>query len=168
MKIRVPENYFVPESIVDGSGIRSVIFTQGCTHHCVGCHNQSTWDVNGGKVIDTMQIMSAIEKADTFLHKGITISGGEPFLQVKPLTEIAMLYKRTYNKTIWCYTGFTYDMLLGKDANKEFLKYIDVLVDGKFIQEQKSLGLKFKGSSNQRIIDVQKSLAEHNVVLLDF
>lgn len=168
MIIRVPENYFVPESIVDGSGIRSVIFTQGCTHHCKGCHNMQTWDVNGGKIIDTMQIMSDIAKADTFLHKGITISGGEPFLQVKALTEIAMLYKRSYSKTIWCYTGFSYDMLLGREANKEFLKYIDVLVDGKFIQEQKSLGLKFKGSSNQRIIDVQKSLAEHTVVLLDF
>lgn len=168
MKIRVPENYFVPESIVDGSGIRSVIFTQGCTHHCKGCHNQHTWAMNGGKVIDTLEVISNLDKADTFLHKGLTISGGEPFLQVKPLIEIAKYYKKTFNKTIWCYTGFTYDMLLGKPENKEFLSYIDVLVDGKFEIEKKSLSLKFKGSANQRIIDVQKSLTEHTVVLLDF
>ena len=162
----------VKESIVDGPGIRYTIFTQGCPHHCHGCHNKSTWDPNGGKEVDVEDICKEINKNP--LVDGITLSGGEPFMQVEDCIRIAMEAK--HNKmSVWCYTGYTYEYLMNiwnwKDNGKQYilnltlLRYIDVLVDGRFDESKKSLDLRFCGSTNQRIIDIQESIKQYKAVL---
>lgn len=149
------------ESIVDGPGFRGVIWTQGCIHNCKGCHNPSTHDFNGGFLMDITEIEEELRTLK--LHKGITFSGGEPFEQPSECMEIAKIAKKL-GMDIWCYTGYTFEELVNengiryKNGWKEFLEYIDVLVDGPFTVEKKNLQLKFRGSENQRIIDVKKSL----------
>lgn len=150
------------DSIVDGPGVRMVLWTQGCPHACKGCHNPHTHDENGGFEMDTDQIITAMKQ--THLQSGLTLSGGEPFLQSVELLPVIQCAKEM-KLNIWAYSGFTYEQLLANEAQKELLNKIDVLVDGKFIEAQKDYRLKFKGSRNQRIIDVQKSLAEGQIVL---
>ena len=153
MKIRLAAD-LQTDSIVDGLGIRTVIWTQGCSHNCPGCHNPSTHDFNGGDLVELEEVIYAIENLEG--QDGVTFSGGDPMFH-----ELGM--------NVWAYTGFTYEELLEK-GNKdilEFLNEIDVLIDGKFDINKKSLDLEFRGSSNQRIIDVVKSLENHEVVLLD-
>ena len=166
MKIRLA-NSLQKGSIVDGEGIRAVIWTQGCTHNCPGCHNPETHSFDGGFVEDTRTIKNEISKLT--LESGITFSGGDPILQVDACLDIAKFAKEC-NLNVWCYTGFTFEELLKmsetKSKIKEFLKFVDILVDGKFLIEQKSLNLKFRGSKNQRIIDVKKSLEREKVVLV--
>lgn len=165
MKIRLASD-LQTDSIVDGEGIRTVIWTQGCSHHCLGCHNQITWDFDGGFLVDVEQIKEEISKLKG--QDGITLSGGDPMFQIKPCLEIAK-YAKSIGLNVWCYTGYTFEELL-KMNNKyllEFLNNIDVLVDGKFEMSLRSLDLKFKGSSNQRVIDVKKSLLENKVVLVE-
>lgn len=156
-----------PDSIVDGEGIRTVIWTQGCPHNCNGCHNKSTHDFNDGALIDIEYIKEEIDLLEG--QDGITFSGGDPMCQPDACLEIAK-YAKTLNLNIWCYTGYTFEQLMilskSKPSILEFLKYIDVLVDGKFILEEKSLDTVFRGSRNQRIIDVQKSLKENKVCLV--
>ena len=156
MKIRVAG--FEPESIVDGEGIRFVIFTQGCPHHCPNCHNPESHDFNGGTEYDTSDIIKMI--ADNPLITGITLSGGEPFCQSEACELIATEAHRM-GLNVWCYTGFQYHELI----REPLLKEIDVLVDGEFIESLKSLTLRFRGSSNQRVIDVPKSLKEQEIIL---
>lgn len=139
-------NTIIKESIVDGEGLRYVIFVQGCPHHCKGCHNPQTWSTRSGLFVDINTIIDDI-KSNPLLD-GVTFSGGEPMLQSEVLTELAKEIKKL-GLNIWCYTGFKYEDI--KESKKEFLKYIDVLVDGKFIEELKCLG-EYYGSSNQRII----------------
>lgn len=148
------------ESVVDGEGIRYVVFCQGCPHHCVGCHNPESWSFDGGSLIDSEDIYISMQKNE--LLDGLTLSGGEPFMQVDELLPLVQKMKPRYN--VWCYTGFLYEDLL-KDNKRKLLEYIDVLVDGKFILEQRDLTLRFKGSKNQRLIDVQKSLKENKIIL---
>ncbi len=162
MKIKLA-TYLEPDSIVDGEGIRTVIWTQGCSHNCKGCHNPSTHDFKGGFSCDTKEIISDINKLK--YQNGITFSGGDPMFQPEACGEIAKAAKKK-GLNIWCYTGFTFEALLINPKTLEFLKNIDVLVDGKFILSQRSLNLKFRGSENQRIIDVQKSLKENRVILI--
>jgi len=155
------------DSIVDGPGLRMVLWTQGCPHNCKGCHNPKTHSNNGGYEIDIKEVTK--QMSNMRLQKGITFSGGEPFLQQEALKEIAIEAKNN-NLDIWCYTGFTFEELLDKSnpsyfKNLNLLKYIDVLVDGRFVEEKKKFGLKFRGSTNQRIIDVQKSLKYKNIFL---
>ena len=154
------------DSIVDGEGIRTVLWTQGCYHHCQGCHNQGTWDPQGGYLVDVEEIKKEISQLQG--QDGLTLSGGEPMLQAKSCLEIAK-YCQQLNLNVWCYTGYTFEQLLSLKNNDimELLNYIDVLVDGKFILEQRSLDLKFKGSENQRVIDVPNSLKEKKVVLVE-
>ncbi len=154
------------DSIVDGEGIRTVLWTQGCHHHCGGCHNQSTWDFDGGYSVDVEEIKKEINLLEG--QDGITFSGGDPMFQAEACLEIAK-YCKNLNLNIWCYTGYTFEQLLALKNPEiiEFLNYIDILVDGKFILEQRSLDLKFKGSANQRIIDVPKSLEEQKVILVE-
>lgn len=147
-----------PESIVDGKGIRYVIFTQGCPHHCVGCHNPSTHSFDGGKVVAINDILTDIKKNSEYID-GITLSGGEPFCQVVQCSIIAK-QARKLGLTVWCYTGFSFEELYGRGDALELLQDIDVLVDGPFILEERSLDLDFRGSRNQRIIDVRTSLKE--------
>ncbi len=154
------------DSIVDGPGIRFAVFTQGCMHNCEGCHNPNSHDVNGGYFEDCDAIIEKI-KANPLLD-GVTFSGGEPLLQAKPLTYIAKEVKKAQLSTV-CYTGFTYEEIL-KGANDEngwmeFLETLDLLIDGKFILAERSIELNFKGSKNQRIINVPKSLEAGKVVL---
>ena len=153
------------DSIVDGPGLRAVIWTQGCPHNCPGCHNPETHSFNDGFVIDTSEIKDEIENLTE--EEGITFSGGDPMMQVEACIDIAKFAKQR-RLNIWCYTGFTFEELLEMSKSKpsiiEFLKLIDVLVDGKFILREKSLNLKFRGSRNQRIIDVPRSLKTGKIV----
>ena len=162
MKIRLAAS-LQPDSIVDGEGIRTVIWTQGCGHHCKGCHNPETWSFDSGYLID---VDSVIKEIDSLTGQdGITLSGGDPFYQVDACTLIAK-HCKDKNLNVWCYTGFLYEDLIKDTKMLELLKYIDVLVDGPFVLKERSLDLYFKGSINQRIIDVPNSLKENKVVLV--
>lgn len=156
----------ISESIVDGPGIRFVIFSQGCKHHCKGCHNPSTFDLDGGSVVDIDSIIDQIKKNP--LLKGVTFSGGEPFLQAKTFAKIAKKCHELGLDVI-SYTGYTFEALVnGFEQNpdwKNLLENIDILIDGPFIEEKKSLMLLFKGSSNQRILDAKLSLEQGKAVI---
>ena len=152
------------DSIVDGPGLRLTIFTQGCLHHCPGCHNPQTHDPEGGSWADTEDILAAA--AENPLLDGITLSGGDPFLQPVPCLALAEgAHKIGLN--VWTYTGYTWEALWEENAPEKIalLKETDVLGDGPFLLAERSLELRFCGSRNQRLIDVKKSLAEDKVVL---
>lgn len=153
----------IQESIVDGPGIRFVIFSQGCDFHCEGCHNPHTWSHTGGNLIDVDSLYEKIQSNP--LIKGITISGGEPFLQsVAFIPLIKRLKKSGYEIAV--YTGYSFEELLNEGGTRaEMAKLVDIIIDGRFLLNEKSLLLKFKGSKNQRIINVKKSLNENKIVL---
>lgn len=156
------------DSIVDGPGLRTVIWTQGCGHKCEGCQNEQTWDFNGGGEVPLSMVFEAIDELQG--QSGITFSGGDPMFQPEACAEIAKYCKeKGYN--IWAYTGFTFEELMKMSKNNpaylDFLSNIDVLVDGKFILEQRCLSLLFRGSRNQRLIDVPKTMESGKVVLFD-
>lgn len=166
MKIRLASDLSY-DSIVDGPGLRMVVWTQGCIHNCYGCHNPQTHKLDGGIICDTDYILKEIKGLR--LQKGITLSGGEPFLQAKALTIIAKEAKKN-DLDVWCYTGFTFEQLIDRRNplyfdNINLLKYIDIIVDGKFMIDKKNIRLKFRGSSNQRIIDVKNSIKSKAIVL---
>lgn len=146
-----------PESIVDGPGFRYVIFTQGCPHRCPGCHNPQTHDFDGGEAADIPAILAEIA-ADPLLQ-GVTFSGGEPFCQPKPLCSIAQAVKGM-GKDVVAYSGYTLEELLelGKTdpAVTRLLELCDILIDGPYIDEQRDLTLRFRGSANQRVIDLRR------------
>ena len=155
-----------PESFVDGPGIRFSIFTQGCSHNCLGCHNPQTHDFNGGHDISLAELLSMIEENP--LLDGVTLSGGDPMFQAKTLVPLAREIKeRGLNLVI--FSGFTYERLMALKDEKpeclELLTFADILVDGPFILAQRCLDLKFRGSKNQRLVDVQASLSAGRVVL---
>lgn len=156
----------VRESIVDGPGIRMTVFVQGCPHHCKGCHNQHTWSFDGGYTTSVDRIIE--EAAKDKLLKGITLSGGEPFTQAKALTELSQK-AHAMGLNIFCYTGYTFEALISQfdehPEYKELLEECDWLVDGPFIEEEMSLMLHFRGSRNQRILDVPESLRQGKAVL---
>ena len=150
------------ESIVDGPGIRTVLFCQGCYRRCEGCHNPETWPVKGGKEISTDEIVTLIHSDP--LCTGITYSGGEPFLQAKDLIPLTKILKDE-GYEVAAYSGYWFEeLLMGTCDQLEFLSYIDVLIDGPFDLKQKSLDLKFRGSRNQRILNVQESLRKGEAV----
>ena len=146
----------VSDSIVDGPGIRVTVFCQGCPHHCDGCHNPETWEFGCGTKVTEGQVLAEIMKNP--LCRGVTFSGGEPFAQPEGFACLAKLLKeRGYE--VASYTGYTFEQLLhGTPGQKELLAVIDVLIDGPFVQAEKSLELSFRGSKNQRILDVAASL----------
>lgn len=155
------------DSIVDGPGIRYTVFVQGCTHNCEGCHNPESHDINGGYEKDTDEIFGEIIKNP--LLDGVTFSGGEPFLQAQALYELGKKIKER-NLNLYIYSGFTFEQLR-KGANKEncwgeLLSVADFLVDGKFEKDKQHYTLLFKGSENQRIIDVQKSLQNEDIIII--
>lgn len=152
------------DSIVDGEGIRTVVWTQGCPHNCKGCHNPSTHDFDGGALVDVSVIVDQIKQLKG--QDGITLSGGDPVCQSDACIELCKAAHEV-GMNVWCYTGFTYEAMLSNPKYRKLLNYIDVLVDGKFILEEKSYNLYFKGSRNQRIIDVQESLNKGCVVLVE-
>jgi len=152
----------INDSIVDGPGLRLSVFAQGCPHHCEGCHNPKTHDFSGGEEKDTAEIAGELSKNP--LCAGVTLTGGEPFCQPGPMAEIARA-AHALGKNVWAYSGWTFEELQ-KDAEKlALLKACDVLVDGPFVLSQRSLALKFRGSRNQRIVDVPASLASGGIVL---
>ena len=153
-KIRILD--ILEETMADGPGLRTSIYCAGCAHHCPGCHNPQSWDFNGGYEMTVQQLLDII-KDDEFAN--VTFSGGDPFYQVEAFTELARRIKEETDKTIWCYTGFTYEEILADERLKQILPYIDTLVDGPFIAELRDPELHFRGSSNQRIIH----LTEQNV-----
>lgn len=155
------------DSVVDGFGIRTVIWTQGCSHNCPFCQNPQTHDFGGGAEFELEEIFEEIDSLKG--QDGITFSGGDPMYQVDACLEIAK-YAKKKGLNVWCYTGFTYEELVKMSKiNKnyiEFFKYLDVLVDGPFINEKKNLNLLFRGSSNQRVIDMPKTLKEKKIILI--
>ena len=169
MKIRLATSNIQRDSIVDGEGIRCVIWTQGCPHNCKGCHNPETHSFDDGILVDIEDIKKKIDSLE--LHDGITFSGGDPMMQALACCEIAK-YCHKKGLNVWCYTGYTYEQLIKMAQKKkellDFLNEIDVLVDGKFEEEKKDISLRFRGSSNQRVIDVKKSLKDKKAVLFEF
>ena len=163
MKIRLA-SYLQPDSIVDGEGVRTVIWTQGCPHHCKGCHNKETWSFNGGALIDVSEVVLELKKLKG--QDGITLSGGDPVYQ----SEACYIISKEAHKlglNVWCYTGYTYEEMLKNESMKKLLTEIDVLVDGKFILDEKSYNIYYRGSRNQRIIDVPLSLKEGKIILIE-
>ena len=136
--------------MVDGPGFRTSIYCAGCPNGCPGCHNPQSWDIKNGTMMETAEIM------------------GDPMFQPEGFLALAKAIKHQTKKTIWCYSGFVFETLLKNPAQRELLQYVDVLVDGPFIEAQKDTDLIFRGSSNQRLIDVKRSLEEGMTVLLDY
>lgn len=143
---------YIDGTIVDGPGLRTSIYFAGCRHACLGCHNPESWSFDAGKDVSIDEIVNHI-KENGF---NITLTGGDPLYQID---EIIKLCKeiRKLGLNIWCYTGFKYEEILSDKSLKQILSYIDVLVDGPFIKELRDIGLRFRGSSNQRLIDVNRS-----------
>ena len=153
----------IHDSIVDGPGLRSTVFFAGCPHHCVGCHNPKSWDESFGA---SRSIDEVYEELVGNPLTNVTFSGGEPLLQLDELIILAKRLKQQ-GKNIWCYTGYIWEnlLVLYGDLFKEFCSTIDVLVDGPFLLKKRDIALFFKGSSNQRLIDCQKSIQENQFVL---
>ena len=145
------------DSIVDGPGIRTTIFSQGCPHHCEGCHNPETWDFGCGTDIPVEAVVDIVRSNP--LCRGVTFSGGEPFAQPEAFAKLARLLKEK-GYEIASYSGYTFEELLaGSQGQQELLETLDILIDGPFLLSQRSLEIAFRGSRNQRILDVPKSLA---------
>lgn len=154
----------VSDSIVDGPGIRTTVFSQGCPHHCEGCHNPETWEFGCGTPVEEETVLNIVRSNP--LCRGVTFSGGEPFAQAEGFAKLAELLKEQ-GYEVASYSGYTFEQLLsGTPAQKKLLESIDVLIDGPFIQAEKSLELSFRGSRNQRILDVPASLAAGQAVLM--
>ncbi len=151
----------IEDTMVDGPGFRTSIYCAGCRHACPGCHNPQSWAFDGGRDMSTADMMKIIT-ADPYAN--VTFSGGDPMYQAAGFAELAHAIHRDTNKDIWCYTGFCYESLIHEDQ-RELLEQIDVLVDGPFVQKLYDPDLLFRGSSNQRLIDVQKSLYAGRVIL---
>lgn len=154
----------VSDSIVDGPGLRFTVFTQGCPHHCPGCHNPDTHDPAGGREIPVEEL--ARQMGQNPLIQGLTLSGGEPFAQAADCARLAAAAHQV-GRTVWTYTGYSWEAILSnKDpAWQALLAETDVLVDGPFLEKEKSYELRFRGSRNQRLIRVKESLAQGRVVL---
>ncbi len=156
--------HIIEDSVVDGPGIRLVVFLQGCTWNCKGCHNPQLFTLDGGIEITEVGLAKIILKKLNSMHSGITFSGGDPILQSDSLLKVInYIRSRQPDINIWLYTGFLFEKI--KDFS--LLKNVDVIVDGPFILEQKDISLRFKGSANQRIIDVKKSLNNNSLVFLN-
>ena len=153
-----------PESIVDGPGFRYVVFVQGCPHACPGCHNPESHDFNAGYDLSLDELMADIERSKHL--RGVTFSGGEPFCQVEGLLELAKRVKAK-GLDIMSYTGYTLEELKARKdkATDELLDMIDILVDGRFVEAERNLTLLYRGSENQRVIDMAKTRASGEVVL---
>jgi len=151
------------DTVVDGPGFRTSIYAAGCVHECPGCHNPDSWNMDHGEWMDINEVMEVIKRN---LFSNVTFSGGDPLCQIEGFTILAERIKKETNKTIWCYTGFRYEKILQSEKLAGILPYIDVLVDGRFVEARKALDLPFRGSRNQRVIDVAQSLIQERIVYL--
>lgn len=150
MKIRILD--ILEETMMDGPGLRTSIYCAGCAHYCPGCHNPQSWDFAGGREVTVDELLEVI-KSDEFAN--VTFSGGDPLYQVEAFTELARRIKEETDKTIWCYTGYTYEEVLADKRLSQILPYLDALVDGPFVEALRDTSLPFRGSSNQRIIQLK-------------
>lgn len=160
MNIRIAN--IIKESFVDGPGIRYTIFTQGCKHNCPGCHNPQTHDTTKGVLVDVDNILEDIMNVAQCnpLVKGVTFTGGEPLLQLKPLLYLCQRIRVLTDYNIWIYTGYTFEKALKLKYFKELLPFINTIVDGPYIEAERDLELQFRGSRNQKIIKIDKKLLE--------
>ena len=139
---------------VDGIGLRTSIYCAGCQNHCPGCHNPQSWDENGGEPIKIEELFKRIVDADM----NVTFTGGDPMLHPEGFIELAQMIKNNTNKNIWCYTGYKFEDLIQHPTRRMLVELCDVIVDGPYVESERDLSLHFRGSRNQRVIDVQKSL----------
>ncbi len=146
---------------VDGIGLRTSLYCAGCENHCIGCHNPQSWDEKGGEEIKVEDLFHLILEADM----NITFTGGDPMLHPEGFIALAKMIKEHTSKTIWCYTGYCFEQIIQHPMRKALLELCDVLVDGPFILEEQDFSLPFRGSKNQRIIDVQSSLKDSTINL---
>jgi len=156
----------VKESVVDGPGLRAVVFFQGCPHRCPGCHNPETWDPNGGYTASVAEVWAAMRYSENPLLSGITLSGGEPLLQPAAALVLAKT-TRAHGGNVLLYTGYTWEEIVAFDSETvgELLTYLELVIDGPFRLEEKEEGMAFRGSRNQRIIQVRASLEKGEPVL---
>lgn len=154
----------VEGTTVDGPGLRTSIYLAGCKHHCPGCHNPQSWDFAAGKPMSQDEIMAVVRENDF----NVTLSGGDPMYMAKDVAGLCRRIKAELHKTIWCYTGFVWEDLVGNPEYMPLLETIDVLVDGPFVMARRDISLRFRGSGNQRVIDVRKSLEAGSVVMAEY
>ena len=141
----------IHQTTADGPGFRVSVYAAGCNHRCPGCHNPQSWDMKGGREMTVEEVFAEIEKDD--FSTGVTFTGGDPFYQVEEFTELSKLITERTTKNIWCYTGFTYEEIVENEKLSVLLPYLDALVDGPYIESQRDVSLRFRGSKNQRIIE---------------
>ena len=151
-------------SSADGEGFRDVLFVSGCPHRCEGCHNSQTWDYTSGTEESLEVVYNALTKSSL---TDVTLSGGEPFEQSEALVCLVKKIKETTTKTVWVYSGYLFEEIVSDDKKKKLLELCDVLVDGRFRKEYADEDLLFRGSSNQRIIDIPNSIEQNKVILYD-
>lgn len=154
----------IPQDVINGEGVRVVLFVSGCSHKCKGCQNEETWDENAGKPFTENEEKKIFELLNNDFISGITFTGGDPLYEknVKPCTSLAKKIKSVYpNKDIWLYTGYCYEVI----QDWEILNFVDVLIDGPFIEDQKEYNLKWRGSKNQRVIDIKETKKQGKIVL---
>lgn len=151
----------IEDTTVDGPGLRTAIYAAGCSHACPGCHNPTSWDIHNGRPMEIEEIVRRILD-DPFAD--VTFSGGDPFYQVEGFTRLAQAIKTNSRKSIWCYTGYSFERIMQRPKLACLLPYIDVLVDGRFVRELRDESLRFRGSSNQRLINVPASLKLGRVI----
>ncbi|MDR1939035.1 MAG: anaerobic ribonucleoside-triphosphate reductase activating protein [Tannerellaceae bacterium] len=154
----------VEDTTVDGPGFRTSIYAAGCRHHCRGCHNPQSWDIRNGRHCSIDRVMEKIKDAE---FANVTFSGGDPLMQVEAFTELARRIRSETRKTIWCYTGFRYEQIVASKRLSQILPFIDVLVDGQYVENLHCDSLKFVGSSNQCIVNVPASLLKGQVTFQD-
>lgn len=155
----------------NGEGFRVIVWCQGCSIHCEGCHNEVVWDFEGGKEFSQHEIDLILKELENDIYDGITFLGGEPMADqnIEGFLNLAKQIREKFKheKTIWCYSGFTFDILLKKSLQKELINYLDVLIDGPFIMKLRNISLRFRGSENQRLIDIRESLKQNKIVLYE-
>lgn len=154
----------VPETTVDGPGWRASVYCAGCRHACPACHNPETWSFKAGTPMTVDEVLDQLRATDG----NVTFSGGDPLYQPEAFAELSRRIVEELHRTVWCYTGFLFEEVLADERMSKILPWLEVLVDGPFIEAQKSLDLLFRGSANQRLIDVQRSLKEGRTVLFDY
>lgn len=163
MKIIVLD--IIEDTVVDGPGFRTAVYAAGCRHQCPGCHNPESWNIARGQEIEIRELANRLLE-DPFSN--ITFSGGDPLEQADAFTELARLIRRESKKNIWCYTGYRFEEICRSRKLSQLLPYIDVLVDGRYNQKLRDTSLLFRGSSNQRLVDVAASLEKEEVVLFEY
>lgn len=148
-----------PETIADGEGLRYSIYLSGCKHKCDGCHNPDSWNPANGRLLTESWLEKIVDEINSNpLLDGVTFSGGDPFYYPESFLTLLYYIKNKTNANIWCYTGYTYQQIIARDNLKACLRYVDVLIDGRFVKELFSPSLAFRGSTNQRIIKIDKNL----------